>query len=847
MANVTITHSAKKTGSVSPTDVSVTPEQIIVTASKENGEASASQSDSFWVQKDIDSSRWDKLYPYQLVICQAEEKDGEITHRIPPDGKVFTLPIPPESMSVSMPFAISTTATLGGIVEEHNGAPFRMINIHGSTGVLPRRGAAAQQNTRNVGQALLGGTINAASRLATDTLSAFRNAVGELPENTNLHSPSEFDKDSADSGFSIGKSTGYYQFRQLQRFFEDYAALKKTHHGRNYRLAFAIWKDQAVYLVTPQVFNVSKNAGSPLEYIYDISFKAYRRIELGAGGTPDRVSTKISRNPSKVANILNTLRSARNAVESAQNLVGALLGDINSITEPLRQGILLANDLLGLDLTVKDLPEQIKIDINRQMDWSKTKIAQITRTALITDDRKKLNMSRANDPAVLQRNTYRGKVSGVQQGVTSTPPDFTKSGGGAEDMELSSLRLDNTIRKQIADDLQAALSRTRKDLETQRDDFRRQIDALASALGAGSDTYNDTYGITPLIVRRTAPSESDTTLLNELNNAAIAMDTLAATSTDESSSTEARIQAMAGLARGSGTAFRIPTSKFAVPFPYGSTLEGLAQQYLGDVSRWHEIATLNGLREPYVDEIGFNVDIVVNGSGNEVVVRKSSQFYIGQTIYIWSDGVRRTRRTVDSLRDVMENTIITVSGDGDMNRYTLVQRGRVSAFLPDTVNSQSLIYIPSDVDPKEDDYITKSIPGVDEFDPMVAVGGVDFLLDNNNNLVVTPNGDIPWAVGLTNIIQSLRVELSVTQGQLLHHPGFGLPLKVGNSTADVSPTEVLDAVRKMVTNNPSVSRVDAIRIQKNGPVASIDASIVVRGTDRPVPIRYGVRGDYQKS
>ena len=56
------------------------------------------------------------------------------------------------------------------------------------------------------------------------------------------------------------------------------------------------------------------------------------------------------------------------------------------------------------------------------------------------------------------------------------------------------------------------------------------------------------------------------------------------------------IEAVAGLARASGIAFTVPTSKFAVPFPYGMTLEMLAAQYLGSRDRWMEIAALNGLR-----------------------------------------------------------------------------------------------------------------------------------------------------------------------------------------------------------------------------------------------------------
>ena len=62
---------------------------------------------------------------------------------------------------------------------------------------------------------------------------------------------------------------------------------------------------------------------------------------------------------------------------------------------------------------------------------------------------------------------------------------------------------------------------------------------------------------------------------------------------------------VSALAATSDIAFTIPNSKIQVPVPFGLTMEQIAMRYLGDPQLWLEIATLNDLREPYIDENGF--------------------------------------------------------------------------------------------------------------------------------------------------------------------------------------------------------------------------------------------------
>jgi hypothetical protein len=71
-----------------------------------------------------------------------------------------------------------------------------------------------------------------------------------------------------------------------------------------------------------------------------------------------------------------------------------------------------------------------------------------------------------------------------------------------------------------------------------------------------------------------------------------------------------------------------------------------------------------------------------------------------------------------------------------------------------------MLYIPSDAPPAEDDLQLKSIPGLDVYDQLLNVGGVDLLLTQTGDLAITPDGDCRLAVGLQNIVQTARIRLA---------------------------------------------------------------------------------------
>ncbi len=278
--------------------------------------------DGFWYTSEVAAKRWNQSFPYQLrVLEQAPDGSGYA------DRGTFTLPIPPQELGLTTPFAITTEVTLGGIVEQHNGAPLRTITLTGTTGVWPGRKSLGVFPGLDVSQAVFGGTLSAIGNVlggVSSVVSTFTGQGGVEPNKSFA---------SATAGEYVpAVQTGYYQMRLLQQFLEAYVASKKTDDGRRLRLAFCLWKDQAVYLVTPVSFDMRRSAASPWEYTYSLQLRAWKRINFpGAGVQPLQSGYTASMfSLQGMARLLRTVTVARDVFQS-QNLMAVQQGHIGDV------------------------------------------------------------------------------------------------------------------------------------------------------------------------------------------------------------------------------------------------------------------------------------------------------------------------------------------------------------------------------------------------------------------------------------------------------------------------------------------------------------------------------------
>jgi len=780
----------------------------------------------------IDGLRWCQAFPFSLMVVERQE-GNTYTPKAAANGTswTFVLPIPPESLTISMPFAVTANVTLGGVVEEHGGAPIRMIHLNGTTGVLFGR-SNAQSPVSNFGPNIFGGTLAAASA----TVAAAALIGSTQPAAFNVVDDSEFNP-----GADLENLTGYYQMRLMSLFLEAYLELKRTKAGRTARLAFTTWKEEAVWLVSPTgEFVVSKSSKNAYKYDYSLNLKAFKRITIGGGNAGSILNyIPVQKDPSKLSAMLRAVSQVRAVVQDASATIAAVGGDVhNGLYEPMRDLTLFAKDALSVPLAVADMPDSIiqalKPSILDLMS-APGAVARIftngiTAVADAVADLLDLAAEQTGDPSSLQ-----SRDAHPANDPFLTPSDNYSLFNG---INIGDLRLQPKVTIAIANERTRARRLTGIDFQNRHDAVDATSTLFANAIGLGSNTFNETYGIlsTPTVLEQ--PTDADFDVLFSLSQLQIEFERLIVNTDNDLNPKLSSIAAMAGLAARSGIAFTTPKSKFAVPFHYGSTLEMLANRYLGDPLRWFEIAALNGLQSPYVDEEGFELPLLINGADDTLMVADASYLCVGQPVWISSRGTARTCRRITKIVDLSPSQhLVVVDGLPNMNLYTVLAGASLQGFLPGTVNSQQIIYIPSDQDPQSnEDFRTKSIVGVDSYDPMLAIGGIDFLLTPKNDLVIAPDGDNRWAVGLVNITQAVRLAVQTRRGTLLGHPQYGLPLAPGMSIADMSATDISRATSALFEGNPTFAGVKSATVSINGPTAQLNVAVTLAGTSTVVPI-----------
>lgn len=835
-----------------------------------------------FAQLGVDADAWNQLYPYQLIILHVNE---DATYDVTPWR--FSLPITPQQITVTMPVADTIQPTLTGYNEVLGGAPFRNINMQGTMGVWPARESVVRGGASGlsaIAKTAVAPVVNAATELVTGAPPRLDNAMSEsiFPTATTgfyrFHQLRQF----LEGYVALRRRTDPIKPGDEDKIGTAYRG-KATLHPHRLRLALAVWKDNSVYVCRIQQFDGPiKDAARPLEYRWSLALQAYKRVDINEQG---QAASEFKINVSKVNrlfDIMNRINAARKLLAASQNLLAfGVLGPLSIINELSRQISGAVKDVAGIVRSIRDMPITFVrsvvsdiLDTTKQVGAGFGSVASTFRSFDKFDDdikaalaplRSQMGVGPKSDhgptlmadtasstgaltvdttaqPGQSQQSEF---TDGSQVGsppINTTgidPQEALDAAPGLSDLNLDNFSLSAAQRAALNAEQAQSLSKSVSDFEDIRDSIQQNLDIFTTSIGSWDPVYNEIYGLPEPAVPQRAPTPEELDIIFAANEILISADQFVAYLKDNQNQVDpvpSSLEYVAGLAQQSGIFFQIPRSKIAVPFPYGHSLERIALQYLGDANRWHEIATLNGLREPYIDEEGFYRPLLTNATDRQIAIESSENLFIGQQVYLTSDTQNATVRTIIDINKLTPGqAVITLDGDTNVEAYLASEHAALRAFLPGTVNSSSLIYIPTAGDPVTQQ-TDLNIPGINPLDPLIRLGGIDLLLTDRLDLVVTPNGDNPLSIGMINMTQTVKLALSTQPGSLLQHPTWGFDARPGDSVADVDLQALIKNLRTIFSGDLDFAGIRSALVQKVGNVLRLDIQLGINGINRSVPV-----------
>jgi hypothetical protein len=257
---------------------------------------------------------------------------------------------------------------------------------------------------------------------------------------------------------------------------------------------------------------------------------------------------------------------------------------------------------------------------------------------------------------------------------------------------------------------------------------------------------------------------------------------------------------------------------------YGESLQTLSRRTLGNEDQWYDIAIANGLKSPFIDEVGQAIPLISNASGNQLNIASTfgtqqtvDLFYVNQIVMIQSDVEKiPDQRVITSIRvvPISGELVIELNGLSNLDKYKKSENAYIRVYKKNTINSGIYILIPS----------TESVPQVTSKElPWFMTSksedekraGIDFALDDNGDLIFTSTGDIQLAYGLDNAIQVLKIMLATVQGSLRRHPEFGITDIIGQRNPDIGRTRTAigESISSLVLSDTRFDRLDSLSVE----------------------------------
>jgi len=397
-----------------------------------------------------------------------------------------------------------------------------------------------------------------------------------------------------------------------------------------------------------------------------------------------------------------------------------------------------------------------------------------------------------------------------------------------------------------------------------RDTLIQQRDDLTDYISATDATYNETYNRSPADGQVTATTRT-INIVQEFQNAIMTIDFVLANIFSLESATVDPFALAKLNANNSLINIGAYTSGYLTQLRYQESLQALAERTLGDPDAWINIAIANGLKPPYIDEVGEKLLLLASADGNQINIAATDsqgklnidKLFINQLVLLQSDTQPfPEQRIIQNIIEVPVSgeLILELDGDSDLDRYKLSESAHIRIFKPNTINSSFYILIPTDEELETEDTQLDTPWFLQSSSESEKRQRVDLGLDKDSgDLILSSSNDLSLSFGIANSAQAVLLKLGITEGELRRHSGFGLTAVQGRTNINIE--EVKQQIINSITNNISsddrfdrIEQLDVYDLRARVPSQTGDESnalyvvlsVSLAGSDTVIPISFKV-------
>lgn len=423
---------------------------------------------------------------------------------------------------------------------------------------------------------------------------------------------------------------------------------------------------------------------------------------------------------------------------------------------------------------------------------------------------------------------------------------------------INSIQLSFEERQIIENKIREVRSYTRGDFLNIRDQLEVERDQISDKVSSSDPDYNRVFNRSSQ-AGRVQIKNKDLNKMYQLQEAIKSVNFILANSFSLESSSIDPFALARQNANNPAIDIAAYSSGYLVKLNYGEDLQSLARRTLGNPDKWIDIAITNGLKPPYIDEVGQRLNLISNASGNQVNIGEFDpenrfnidKLFVGQIILLQSSS-----QSFPEQRNILNITqvpvsgeiIIELDGEADLDRYKISESAHIRVYKPNTINSSFYVVIPS-MDPIEEGAKTDTPWFLQGAGGIEKKQKIDIALNDNGDIDFGATGDLQLSYGLTNSIQAIKLKLGIEAGELRRHPDFGLVPVQGFKNNDLNAVRQIltESIASMIAADERFAGIDQLDVaysdvRDNNAAVGVLVYLVVRlaGSGQLLPITFTV-------